>query len=222
MKIVKFKNMKQILLIFIVAISIFSTSCKKEEDKSYYSSIGVIKITADSIILETDYNQRLLIVNTINSTIINNDRVVIGFYMADGEKPRGIDYLVEVSEIQKVLTKPITVLTPELLDSVSNDELTIDGLWVSKNYLNLNFIYYGGYQKHYIHLTRAPGDIPTDTVELEIRHNSNGDNGSSGYYAFVSFDLTTLKNTVADSVILHVKAKEYNSRNYDKYLTYKY
>jgi hypothetical protein len=215
--------MKQAMLILIVAISLFATNCAKEDDAYFpYSAIGMLHITTDSTILLSDDNERLLIKNSIISDFKDNDRVVIQFNETEETLPQGINRVIEVGEVIKVLTKPIFVLQSQFIDSIGDDELTINSLWVGKNYLNLNFTYYGGFQDHYINLTRQPGDIPTDTVELAIKHNNNEDSGNSGFYAFVSFDLTTLKNTVADSVILHVTAKEFNNRTFNKYFTYKY
>jgi hypothetical protein len=218
------KHMKKVMIILVVAISIIATNCAKEDDNAYfpYSAIGLLHITTDSTILVSDENERLLIKTSISSDFKDNDRVVIQFKETEETLPQGINSVIEVGEVIKVLTKPIFVLQSQFIDSIGDDELTINSLWVGKNYLNLNFTYYGGYQDHYINLTRQPGDIRTDTVELAIKHNNNEDSGNSGFYAFVSFDLTTLKNDVADSVILHITAKEFNSRTYNKFFTYKY
>lgn len=88
--------------------------------------------------------------------------------------------------------------------------------------MNLNFEYYGNNQIHRINLVRMPGNTSSDTVQLEVRHNDNNDSQLSLMNGFVSFNLEGLKKEAADSVVLHVKAQEYNSRVYDKYFTYKY
>jgi hypothetical protein len=69
---------------------------------------------------------------------------------------------------------------------------------------------------------RAAGEIPTDTVELEIRHNANDDMESYLMNGFVTFDLQSLKSEGIDSVVLHIKAREYASHLYDKNYTYKF
>lgn len=213
------------ILLFIVAMLVLAVSCDKEDDKTIYYSIGVISIKTDSTIIETDAGERLWIRNPVNigTAIKDNDRITFNFSTVDGTLPTNIDYIIEITSIQKILLKPITILTPALEDSVGNDPLQINSVWLSKDFLNLDFgFYYDGTTRHYIHLIRAEGEVPTDTVDLEIRHNANNDNGKDGNYGFVSFNLASLQNNIADSVKIRVKAKEYNSRTYEKIFTYKY
>jgi hypothetical protein len=98
----------------------------------------------------------------------------------------------------------------------------VSRIWLVKDYLNLEFKYYGFDKIHYINLTRAPGEISTDTIELEIKHNDNGDGSSYKLNGFVSFDLESLQNETADSVVLRVIADGYLNETYDKFFTYKY
>lgn len=212
------------ILVFIAAMLVFAASCEKEESKTYYSSIGVLTIKTDSTIIETDAGERLWVRNpaTLGTSLIDKDRITFSFSMIDETLPTNIDYIIDISSVQKVLLKPITIFNSALEDSVGNDPLQINSLWLAKDFLNLDFGYYGGSARHYIHLIRAEGEIPTDTVNLEIRHNENDDRGTDGYYAFVSFNLISLRNNVKDSVKLRIKATEYNSRTFEKIFTYKY
>jgi hypothetical protein len=217
--------MKNYMIIFYTLLSVYIlTSCKKEED-TYYSALGTIGITQDSTILEVDSGERLLVENPDNIaiTINDQDRVIAYFTITEKAVPTGIDRIINIYNIDKVLFKPVFELIPEKTDSIGNDPLSIASLWLVKDYLNLSFMYSGGNQTlHYINLIRYPGEIPTDTINLEIRHNNNNDYGSYNYSAFVSFDLKSLRNNVTDSVILHIKAKEYDNRIYEKSFTYKY
>ena len=216
--------MKKYMFVFYTLLSVYIlTSCNKEEE-AYYSALGIISITQDSTILEEDNGERLLVenANTVATTIIDQDRVIAYFTIIDKTLPTGINRIINIYSIDKVLFKPVFELTPENADSIGNDALSITSLWLAKDYLNLGFMYSGGNQMHYINLIRYQGEIPTDTIDLEIRHNNNNDYGSSNYGAFVSFDLKSLRNDFADSVILCIKAKEYDSQVYEKFYTYKY
>lgn len=213
------------ILLFIVAMLVLAVSCGKDrESKAYYSSIGMLTIKTDSTIIETDAGQRLWVKNpsVIGSDIKDKDRVLVEFTATNETLPTNIDYIIEISFIQKALFKPVTILTPALEDSVGNDPFQVNSMWLAKDFLNLDFAFYGGNAKHYIHLTRAEGTLRTDTIDLEIRHNENEDTGTSGLYSFVSFDLTSLRNDVTDSVKLRIKAKEYDDRKFEKIFTYKY
>ncbi len=213
------------ILFFIVAMLVLAVSCKKDaESKANYSSIGMLTIKTDSTIIETDAGQRLWVKNPsiIGSGIKDKDRVLIDFTTTNETLPTNIDYTIEITFIQKVLLKPVTILTPALEDSVGNDPFQVNSMWLAKDFLNLDFAYYGGTAKHYIHLIRAEGALRTDTIDMEIRHNENEDTGNSSLYSFVSFDLTSLRNDVADSVKLRIKSKEYNDRTFQAIFTYKY
>jgi hypothetical protein len=215
----KYMIISYILLSFIVL-----TSCKKEEQKDIYRALGIISITPDSMIIVLDNGERMLVENdnSIGTAIEDQNRVNVTFTMSDKTLPTGIDYIISIESIEKVLLKQVFELTPEKADSIGNDDLSITELWLGGDFLNLSFVYYGSTESHYINLIRYPGEIPTDTINLEIRHNSNNDSYAYSYSAFVSFDLKSLRNEAADSVILRIKAKEFNDRTFDKYYTYKY
>lgn len=216
--------MKTYILSGFLFISLFLTSCMKDDSpKDYYSTIGVINFTADSTIISTDYGSRLLVKNNdIESTIKNNDRIIAYFTKVDQIPPQGIDDIIELYSIDKVLLKPIIELTSNIVDSIGNDEIYVNALWVGKTFLNLDFSFYGGQAVHLINLVRQPGTIRTDTVNLEIKHNDKNDLGTTGLKGFVSFDLSSIENTITDSVVVVVKAKEYSNRTYSKTFTYKY
>jgi hypothetical protein len=160
--------------------------------------------------------------STLGNSINDGDRVFAYFSLIEKPNPKGIDYIIDIYSIEKLLFKQIIEITDEIADSIGNDEMSVQNLWIARDYLNLNFKFYSNDKNHYINLIRYPGDLPTDTVKLEIRHNSNGDNGNYQATGFVSFDLKTLKNEVADSVVLQVSAKEYDNRTFKRFITYKY
>jgi hypothetical protein len=196
----------------------------KNDQKDYYSAIGMVSISGDSTIITSDDGERMLVsnANSIIASVKNNDRVVANFTLVDRALPKGINYVIEISAIEKILFKPVIELTSNIADSIGNNEVGINSIHLVKDFLNLSFVFYGNSKTHYINLIRYPGAIRTDTVDLEIRHNNNNDNGAYSTYAFVTFDLKSLRNNVKDSVILRIKAKEFNNRTFEKNFTYKY
>lgn len=212
---------------FFLAALLFANivvGCKEEEDIIYYETLGVLQKTEDSAIIEADNHTRLLIENSnsLPATVKDDDRVFLYFYMNDGPTPEGIDYLINVYSIEKVLVKPVFEMTTYAEDSIGNDPLKVSDLGLAKDYLNLRFLFYGGTQMHLINLIRYPEELSSDTIDLEIRHNDQGDDGYSYLAGFVSFDLSSLQVEGKDSVTLCVKAKEYDSRIFEKCYTYKY
>jgi hypothetical protein len=218
--------MKKYFLTVLLFAFLFIIGCKKDsvdEALEYYSSIGMISITTDSAIITTDTDKRLLITNrNMIASVNNNDRVIVFFNKLDQTIPKGITYVIQVSSIEKVLVKPVFELTTKTLDSIGNNALFVNSLWIAKKYLNLDYSYYGGQLPHLINLTRTQGTLRTDTIDLEIKHNQNGDTGTTWLYNFVSFDLSSLQNNVTDSVVLRIKAKEYDNRTYQTILYYKF
>jgi len=214
---------KQIILAPIILATCLLFACNKEESL-YYSALGTISIRNDSVILESDNGTRMLVNNneSFGNSLQDTLRVIAYFTLADKAVPSGFDLVIDLQSMDKVLFKPVILLTDMNADSIGNDELTVSSLWLVKDYLNLNFMFNGGSQLHYINLVRFPGEIPHDTINLEIRHNDNGDSFNSYYNGFVSFDLKGLRNNLTDSVVLCIKAKEYNNQTYKQYFIYKY
>jgi len=208
----------------LVLISLIFASCSQEDSPEFYSVLGTVEKVEDSTFVVSDEDERLLVINSSALNSVNdNDRIIVYFTISDMAKPIGVDYVIDIYNFSTVLFKPVLVLEYEISDSIGNDPMTVRNIWIAKDFLNLNFDYYGGSSgiKHFINLIRFPGDIPTDTVELELRHNANDDSESLLLNGFVSFDLQSLRNA-GDSVVIHVKAKEYNSRQFDKHLIYKF
>ncbi|MFO7369172.1 MAG: NigD-like C-terminal domain-containing protein [Bacteroidales bacterium] len=216
------KKYRLILAAFFIAILV--VGCKQEEDITYYQTLGVLQKTEDSTIIEADNNSRLLIENSSNlpATVKDDDRVFLYFSINDGPLPSGIDHLIDIYSIEKVPVKPVFEITSYDEDSIGNDPLNVSGLWVAKDYLNLNFVFLGGTKTHLINLVKYPGELSSDTIDLEIRHNDQDDNATNNLAGFLSFDLTSLQDEGKDSVTLCVKAREYDNRIFENCYTYKY
>jgi hypothetical protein len=210
----------------MTALMLIFVRCSKDEEKDYYSVLGTAHVTNDSIIIVGDDDVRYLI-NDPNSTLLSEideeDRLIVYFSFSNETKPVGIDFVIDVYDAVRVLYKPMVILTESNADTIGHDPLHVTDIWIAKNYLNMNFEYYGYSIRHFINLIRYPGDITgKDTVEVEIRHNQNDDNSNYLMSGFVTFDISSLQGLPGDSVTLHIKAKEYDNHNYDEYKVYKF
>src|SRR5512133_657249 len=193
----------------LILITLVFTACSKDENTQYYQVLGTLSKTDDSTIVVSDDDERLLVNNSGSvSNLDSSDRIIAYFSMANVQKPQGIDYVIDIYNFTKVLFKPVVDLTEANADSMGNDELKVRDMWISKDYLNVNFEYYGNTGLHLINLVKPAQTLPSDTVQLELRHNDNSDPQSYLMNGFVSFDLKSLKDATADSVVLHIKAKE--------------
>lgn len=212
---------KNLIAALMITAVYLLTACNKEEE-IYYSALGIIRISEDSVVIETDNGNRLLVDDRsrIGIPLVDNDRVIAYFTLVDKTAPVGVDLVIDIYDISKVLFKPVIELTSAIADSIGDDPLTVGSVWLDKDFLNLSFIYYGGQKMHFINLIRQPGELRTDTIDLEIRHNNNDDGGVYSYSGFVSFDLSSLQNEVNDSVVLRIKAREFSNQTYRENFIY--
>lgn len=212
--------------VFTAVLLLLLGSCKDEKPEDYYSTLGDISISHDTVYIRPDNDKLMWIVNkqVLGTYVKNNDRVIATFTLSDQQKPSGVDYAIDIYALDKVLVKAVIAADTSKNDSIGDDPVDVKSIWVAKKYLNLDFYYRGGNTgiTHMINLVRKPGTIATDTVELEIRHNNKNDHNYNVYRGFVSFDLTSLKNDVQDSVVLKVKAEDYSGGTYSKNLVYKF
>jgi hypothetical protein len=214
------KILKNSFLILLVVLGF--TACQKDEQETYYSTLGMLKISTDSTIIESDQGYNMYINNSISNDFEDGDRIVASFSLIEQELPTGIDYIVDIYSIEKVLFKPVIELTPEISDSLGDDPIQVDNMWIAKDYLNLNFSYSGGETTHFINLGILADSTANDTISLEIRHNDNGDKSSYWLGSFASFDLGSVRVQDADSVILKISSQDFYNKTFEECLTYKY
>jgi hypothetical protein len=146
---------------------------------------------------------------------------ILGDITEEGEK-RG--YYVKVNSMRKILMKGILDLTADNEDSIGNDPIIVRDAWLSGNLLNFELKYWGGNAIHSINLVKQPGDLALEQqpVELELRHNDNGDTGLLPFAAFVSFDLSALKREGRDSTCFRVTVFDYDGILYSEEGVYHY
>jgi hypothetical protein len=135
------------------------------------------------------------------------------------------EYYIRLNSWREVLKKGIIDLTPAIEDSIGNDPVVVEDIWISKNQLlNMELKYYGRNKVHFINLVKEPGPLTgsSEPVELEFRHNDNGDEPAYSMEALVSFDLSALKIAGKDSVRFKVKWVDYQDIEHIFNGVYKY
>jgi hypothetical protein len=70
---------------------------------------------------------------------------------------------------------------------------------------------------HYINLVKEPGELTSadQPIELELRHNDNGDVEDIPYAAYVSFRLNELQIAGLDSVEFRVTSTDYDGELFE-------
>lgn len=207
---------KTILISSILSIGmfVFLLSC---DDNSH--SLGEFRINIATVIPEGDDAYSLLLDDgtllwpAATAVIYHptyNQRVFLNYTILSGPQD-GYDHYIKVNDIWNILTKQIIELNAQNEDSIGNDPVKANAVWVGGDYLNVSFMFnYGGVQPHAINLvknTLSPDETPGVTG-LEFRHNAYGSESERLYEGFVCFDLKPLRVNDTDSVKLSVKVKE--------------
>lgn len=136
----------------------------------------------------------------------------------------GYDHYVRVNDMWNIITKKAIKLTAHNKDSIGNDPVKANAIWVGGDYLNVSFMFnYSGMQPHAINLVEnqsKPGSNLA-TINLEFRHNAYGSPSSKLYEGFICFDLKPLRVEDTDSIKLSIKVKEWTGNKiYD--VVYRY
>ncbi len=222
--------MKRIFL-FLLIIPLF-VACNKEDEEvdQKIVKMGTVENPSQStsFYFNQDDSVRLWILSSdIKYYRPKNDQRVLLEYVILTDKPRGssYDHDVKVTDVYEILTKNIFNITTATQDSIGNDPIAIRDMWVTNDYLNVEFIYPGYSKTHFINLVRDAANPTTDNkVRLEFRHNANNDYPSFNISGIVSFDLRSLRVTGSNSVdfVVHTKEFDYGSADKSYSFTYKY
>lgn len=217
---IKLSKMKKSILFILVLTIVFA--CSKDQDKYeiYYKSLGVYEITGDG---DADFrinldNGSILIPGEIAGDLNKYDdgERVITYYskLTEPDQPEeGQELNSAIHYINDILTKDVISITEENADSLGNDAIHVheEDIWISNNFLNIYFSYFGANQVHFINMVKYPNDSvdAEGRLMMEFRHNSNNDYPSYAYDGLVSFDMNSLYEEGIDSLPIVVRVIDY-------------
>ena len=217
---------------FLIALIIpFFIACSKDEEAIDDSIIKIATVEnpaqSTSFYLNLEDSTRLLAVDSkLKYYRPKNEQRVIVDYTILSNRPSGssYDHDVRVNDIYEILTKGIFSITSATQDSIGNDPIAIQDMWLSGDFMNFEFIYPGYSKTHYVNLVKDDSKTYTDgKTHLEFRHNANDDYPSLNISGIVCFNLKSIRKAGATSVELVIHTKEYNSTDEKTYnYTYKY
>lgn len=196
------------------ALSLATVNPINDNSGAYYLTLDdgtTLWPAASNIIYTPKANQRVI----INYTLLSDQ---IGEY----------DHYAKINGLQEILTKQVINLTSENNDEVGNDPIKVLDLWTGDNYLNIHFgINVGGLQTHTINLVRNKLDNKVISnkdgdIELEIRHNKNGDEEKYLLKNYSAFDLRPLQVAGRDSIKIVIKTLDFDGQTKTYPVTYKY
>lgn len=239
--------MKKLVLFTLLGLIFIVTGCLEEEEgyslDRYWVGFGMIEqVSSDPVEYRIVMDNGDVLVpvasgyyrpwyyagtNDPESRFKTGDRILLNYTVIgdDGEDGGEIsEYYIRVNSVKKVLLKGILDITDENQDSIGNDPVVVREAWVTGNLLNMEIKYWGRYEVHYINLVKQPGEITAadQPIELELRHNANGDLEDLPFVAYVSFNLDTLQIQGLDSVQFRVTATDYEGELYEFEDTFNY
>ena len=187
--------------IFVVAtalVAMMFTSCSDDGSGSqgpiiYYTDIVTCHLDADSLItfeqvLRDDNGSIVLQPQTAlsNSGISEGQRILLQ-YMINSISPDSTLYNISVIQMGGVRSDDIIDAPADTIAAYPNDNVIINTLWRTGGYINfdLKLEYYS--KQHRLDLFYNPAQTSTDTLDILLRHDKNGD--ASGYWtqAYASY-----------------------------------
>lgn len=154
------------------------------------------------------------------SDFVEGQRAFVTFNELE-EPVGGYDYNVQVKQINKILTKDIVTMDDEenTEEKIGDDKINATYMWINKDkkYLTIEFQYYGTHsedKKHFLNLvinnpvpapTANEEDAEDEYIDLEFRHNSEGDYPQTLGEGYVSFKLDEIKNQMEGKKGLRIR-----------------
>lgn len=186
----------------LVCIALFS-ACKSEESGGYpifYADIVSCHIDSDKHItfeqiLSNDNGSITLQPETAysNENIAEGQRVLLQYIV--NSTPSESLYNISISQIGSVRSDTIASVSADSIASYPNDAVRVETLWRTGGYLNfdMQLEYYG--TTHRLDLFYRPEQVSSDTLDVILRHDRNGD--AAGYWteAYASFFIPEMLDT---------------------------
>lgn len=240
--------MKKLGLGIIIGLILLMTGCLDDEGYSLgdvWFGFGVVQNTdaassTESFTITMDNGAKLVpvawdyyqsrdghVYYDVNNHLENGDRVMVNYTVLDddGKEPGEIEtFYVKVNSVKSVLMKGVMDITPENQDSIGNDPIIVQDYWMADSLLTFKLKYWGYNQIHFLNLVKDPGELTESglPIQLELRHNSNGDDESVPLTAFVSFSLNDLRIEGLDSVQFVVTSTDYDGNEISEEGVYDY
>ena len=204
-------------LLLLIAMPVLQ-SCLDDWDDDERSSltIGTVRIIDGK-----DYYFALDAAQVNNYTLVEGQRAFVYFNLLD-EKVDGYDYNAKINHVENILTKDIYFMPAEKADSIGDDRINITNMWITGNYLNIQYQLYhsnSNDKKHMLNLiVNETSDGKNDKegyVTLEFRQNAYDDEPLMPGQGLVSFKLDKIADRISGKTGLNIRVKSlYDGERY--------
>ncbi|MDR1864813.1 MAG: NigD-like protein [Bacteroidales bacterium] len=221
MKTVKFS------LTIVCAVTLCLVSCKDDDRSSVYSWVSIATVENPNgsryFFFTLDNGVRMWTSATDIPNYVPKDgqRILANYTILSDRKDTTYQHDVRLNAVYSILTKDIFHVTAATQDSIGDDPAGIDDIWIGGNCLNVEFVFGGHYETHFINLVSDSAKVYDDRkVHLEFRHNAHQDTEAYRQRHIASFRLKSLWKEGVDSLALVVHTHEYPSERRQYELVY--
>lgn len=194
-------------------------SCLDDNDSSDYPSLAIstirtLKDVEHGYYFGLDDGSKMYPGDTTairNYPLVDGQRAFVYFNYLD-ESKADYDYNVKVESIIDILTKDIIDLTVENAETIGDNKINANYIWIAQNYLNIEFQYFGTHnidKKHFLNLventTLVTNGEEDGYISLEFRHNAEGDSPDRIGTGYVSFKLDKISEKMKDAKGLKIR-----------------
>ncbi|MDD2646091.1 MAG: NigD-like C-terminal domain-containing protein [Bacteroides sp.] len=216
------KNLFTVALLFAL-IAGFS-SCSTDND-NYWVAIGTYRALENNhfyIEFEEDNQIQKMYpgeVSNLNLRDIEDGQSVYVYYDLLKEDEPGYDLNAKIYALVNILTKDIIPLTEATEDSIGNAAINIVDSKISLNdeFLHISFQYrYDPYSsiRHMLNMVIPEEGVDQtpdgEFINLEFRHNDNGDYGNDIAFGYVTFRLREIADEMKTKKGIRIKYKSIN------------
>ena len=213
-------------LLLLIAMPVLQ-SCLNDWDDDERSSltIGTVRIIdGKDYYFALDEGTRMFPGDTAqvnNYTLVEGQRAFVYFNLLD-EKVDGYDYNAKINHVENILTKDIYFMPAEKADSIGDDRINITNMWITGNYLNIQYQLYhsnSNDKKHMLNLiVNETSDGKNDKegyITLAFCQNPYDDEPLMPRHRLVSFKLDKIADRISGKTGLNIRVKSlYDGERY--------
>lgn len=196
-----------------------------DDDEVYEIDMATVHESDGTFTLESDNFGNLIPSSndllTRNKVNVEGQRIM-AYFQFNEEEGNKSSRSIKIYDLYKVLTKKLYEMPAEKEDSIGNNPVTVTSIYASHEHLNIFFTYLGNNSgiAHMVNLVTTEGSEPDaeGLLEVEFRHNKNGDIEAYPQSGWVSFELSSIPG-YTDGTVKGLKVKVNNGDQIEK--TYK-
>ena len=219
------KRINKYLLVLLASIPFF-VGCANDDgyslDKFWVEVASVVPTGDGAYYIKLDDGTKLWPASSVAGVPTTYTRAQVNYTILS-DSVGDYDHYVKVNYLSSILTKDILKLTPEQADSLGDDKIKILELWEGDDFLNIHFGVNVGVNGILHSINMVDNGLDSEGyINLEFKHNANGDASSYGAKGLIAFNLRPYQKTGANDIKFKVKLNAFSGSDSEYIFTYNY